>query len=377
MVCPVRDGFRENFVGTILGSEPHIEILPHSNTKLKNHQKFENLIRDETNVISIWSSINEEVMITSSESSTGTLLVGISNDDIRSIPLIKEPKEYTGTLELSGNGIAIGFGMASKLDVKIGDFISIVSPNGIITPFGRSPLIEEFEVRYIYQVGRYDLDNAKAFINFKYAQEIFGKLDVADKINIFVEKPENIELAQSHIVELIKNSNINGVFKVITWKDKSKAFLEALDLEDSVMFIIMSLLVLIASLNIVSGLIMLVKNKTKDIGILRTMGYSKGSIMQIFFLSGSLIGIFGTITGVLFGLVFSYNVDYVIELVSWLNGQDTTDGRLSLIDEISNEVRIKNITLASFVSLSLSFIVTLLPARNASNIEPVKALKNE
>jgi lipoprotein-releasing system permease protein len=99
--------------------------------------------------------------------------------------------------------------------------------------------------------------------------------------------------------------------------------------------------------------------------------------MQIFFLSGSLIGIFGTITGVLFGLVFSYNVDYVIELVSWLNGQDTTDGRLSLIDEISNEVRIKNITLASFVSLSLSFIVTLLPARNASNIEPVKALKNE
>lgn len=374
----VRDGFRDSFVSTVIGSEAHISILPYKDSGFQRYSELIDLVTTDVDELYLaWASVNEQVMLTSGSNNLGAMLYGIEENNIKTIPLINAPEEFKGEINLKENSIIIGWGLAQNLGVTVGDTLSVISPNGFVTPFGRSPLIEDFIVTYIFKSGRYDIDNTKTFIDISYAQDIFSKNGEADQLHLFVDNPENVGDIKSDIVGKIRESEIAGAYIVSSWKDRSEVFLEALDLEDSIMFIIMSILVLIASLNIVSGLIMLVKNKNRDIGILRTMGYSQNSILKIFFICGASVGILGTTTGVIMGVVFSLNIDSIIDLVSWLNGQEDADRRLSLLGKIPSKIDVYNIFKASSLSVGLSFVITYFPARKAARIEPVKALKNE
>lgn len=377
----VRNGFKEQFLKTVLGSSPHITLyatgIDNSRTDLYEYNEVIQVLQSIPSINGIWPVIQEKVMVSSDDSNSGAEIIGIDQSNLEKIPLMLNPEKEIGELDLQGGKIAIGYGLASSLNVGVGDYITLISPNGIVTPFGRTPLIEDFEVSYIFQVGRFDVDSVRIFMSLSDAANFFGKDGYVDNIQIFSSDPESIEELQSEIGVKIRNSLLPGSYILWSWKDASGAYLAALDLEDNAMFIIMSILVLIASLNIVSGLIMLVKNKGRDIGILRTIGYTEGSILRIFFFCGSIIGVLGTVTGVILGVIFSHNVNSVIELISYISGSKTWDPSVRILSQLPAKLETSDILWASSLSLGLSFFITYFPARRAAKMNPVEALRNE
>ena len=248
----------------------------------------------------------------------------------------------------------------------------MISPNGVKTAFGTSPRVSAFEVGYIFTAGRYDIDRTRLYLPFEAAQQFFNREGAADEIEVMVVNPEEID---SYATQLLSASGQHGL--LWTWRDRSGAFLRALEIEDNVMFIIMSIIVLIAALNITSGLIMLVKNKGRDIGILRTMGLSQGSILRVFFICGALVGVVGTAIGVVLGCLFAIYIDPIFSAVNYLAGGGVWDPSIRGIYNLPAELRLADVLSAIALSLFLSFVVTVFPARRAAKMNPVEALRYE
>jgi lipoprotein-releasing system permease protein len=311
-------------------------------------------------------------MATANDKNVGVQILGIRSKDLLEIPLIANPKIGIGDISNFRAGIALGSGIARELQVIPGDTIKLISPNGLKTVFGTIPKVEIFEVIYIFEVGRYDIDNTRIYMPLGQAQIYFNKSNGVDEIEVFVSEPDNIDEV---VIELKSLVNPGSLFW--TWKDRSGAFLNALKVEDNVMFVILSILVLIASLNIVSGLIMLVKNKGRDIGILRTIGLTQSSILRIFFICGALVGVLGTICGVFIGCIFILNIDPIFNIISDLRGADIWDPSVRYLSKLPARLELSDILLASSLSITLSFVVTFFPARRASKLNPVEALRDE
>ena len=236
--------------------------------------------------------IRGQVMVAANGRASGVEVIGIRRADLEAVPLVANPETAAGDLGELDAGIAIGSGVARELGVGVGDVVTLISPEGMDTPFGTQPRANDYAIVYVFSVGRFDIDRTRVYMPFAEAQSFFDREAGADEIELQVADPSRVEALTPALLE---TAGPRG--QVWSWKDASGAFLSALDTERRVMFIILSLVVLIAALNIISGLVMLVKNKGRDIGILRTMGLSQGSIMRIFFLCGSLIGVVGTILG--------------------------------------------------------------------------------
>ena len=273
----VRSGFRAELVDTILGANAHITVYkqPTKDNKGNVYRSF----KDYENVNSIISSLNSvnraaplirgQVMASANATTTGVDVFGISPENILSIRRVSDPKTSSGDIKNFSKGLAIGSGVAQALNVSVGDDIQLISPTGVKTAFGTSPRVKTFEVQYIFTAGRYDMDKIRIYMPFKSAQEYFERDNLADEIEVLVKQPDQID----KIVKELSNAT-DGKFLFWTWKDASGNYLRALEIEDNVMFVIMSILVLIATMNIISGLVMLVKNKSRDIAILRTIGLS-------------------------------------------------------------------------------------------------------
>ena len=376
----VRSGFRYEFLQTILGANAHISVYnPVDLSKDSSNNRmiinYDNLVKNISSLKNVKLAapiINGQIMVASESNNLGVEVIGIQPDDLKQIPLIANPKLEVGDLSEFNNGVAIGSGIARKLHLLPGDEIKLISPNGLKTAFGTVPRVQNFEVVYIFQVGRFDIDSTRVYMPFQAAQKYFNKDLGADVIEIFVSDPDDI---QKTVLKLANLVNPGSVFW--TWKDKSGAFLNALEVEDNVMFIILALLVLIASLNIVSGLIMLVKNKSRDIGILRTIGLSEGSILRIFFICGSSIGVAGTIFGTFFGCLFVIYIDQIFTFISALRGADVWDPSVRYLSKLPARLELHDVVKAIILSISLSFVVTFFPARRAARSSPVEALRNE
>ena len=240
------------------------------------------------------------------------------------------------------------------------------------TPFGTSPRVKTYEVIYIFTAGRYDIDQTRVYMPFTEAQSYFNRDGVADEIEIMVEYPETVD---DMAIPLLRAAGERGL--IWTWRDASGSFLRALDIEDNVMFIILSVLVLIASMNIVSGLIMLVKNKGRDIGILRTMGLTEASVLRVFFLCGASTGLIGTLIGLTFGCLFAIYIDPIFALVDRLSGGNVWDPSVRGIYALPALLQWKDVLSAVALSLGLSFVITIFPARRAARMNPVEALRYE
>ena len=376
----VRSGFRTEIVDTILGANSHITLYkaPTQDQHGNVTRTFENYDEISSKLISVPGVkrsaplIRSQIMATYDDRNTGLEVFGISYENLLGLERISNPEKYSGNLKNFKNGISIGSGVARELGVQVGDKIKLISPNGVRTAFGVSPRIKQFTIVYIFTAGRYDIDRTRSYLPFNIAQEYFNREGLADEIEILLDDPSNLTEA----ITLIENI-VEPDIQLWTWRDASSSFLRALEIEDNVMFVLMSILVMIASMNIISGLIMLVKNKGRDIGILRTIGLSKGAIMRVFMICGAFTGIIGTFFGVILGCLFALYIDPIFAVINILSGGGVWDPSIRGIYSVPAELHFMDLVKATCLSLGLSFVVTIIPARRAASLHPVEALRYE
>ena len=376
----VRAGFRAEFVDTILGANAHVtvyqtsEITPNGGASrvIEDYDAVADRLRQIDGVTRAAPLVRGNVMANQADRNTGVQVYGISLPDLLTIPRIAAPEQSIGAISDFEKGVAVGSGVARELGLGVGDRIKIISPNGARTPFGTKPRVGAFEVVYIFSAGRYDIDQTRVYMPFSQAQEFFNREGVADEIEVMVDTPEQIEQFAGPLMTAGGDRAL-----LWTWKDASGSFLQALDIEDNVMFIILSILVLIAAMNIVSGLIMLVKNKGRDIGILRTMGLTEGAVLRVFFICGAFTGVIATALGVILGCLFALYIDPIFGFVNTVAGGGVWDPSIRGIYQLPAKLQLEDVLSAVGLSLLLSFTATIFPARKAARMNPVEALRYE
>ncbi|MDG1334714.1 MAG: ABC transporter permease, partial [Tateyamaria sp.] len=327
----VRAGFRAEFVDTIVGANAHVTIYEIGQVQangtvdraIRDYEALAAQVSEAPGVIRVAPLVRGQVMANFRGNSAGMEVYGIAPQDFATIPRVANPETAIGDLARFSDGIAIGSGIARALNVQIGDRIRLLSANGVRTPMGTSPRVSAFEVTYIFTAGRYDIDRTRAYLPMDEAQPFFNSEGAVHELEVMVRSADDIDDYTAGILEAAGDSSY-----LWTWKQQFAGFLDTLDIEDNVMSVIMSILVLVATMNIISGLIMLVKNKGRDIGILRTMGLSEGSILRVFFICGAFTGIIGTVLGVIFGCLFVLYVNQIFGLVNWLSGGNAWDASI-------------------------------------------------
>ncbi|MCQ0969931.1 lipoprotein-releasing ABC transporter permease subunit [Paracoccus sp. TK19116] len=382
----VRAGFRTEFVDTILGANAHssVYMAPTSFTndltgetytqsgRIEDYDALAARIADIPGVTRANALVRGQVMVTSGDRSNVAEVYGVTPEALEAIPRITDPETSAGNIADFPEGIAIGEGIARELAVGIGDTVRLISPNGARTAMGTTPRVSSFEVTYIFSAGRYDIDRTRIYMPFTEAQSYFNREGAADEIEVYVAEPERVETLTPALLQAAGQGAL-----VWNWKDASSSFLSALDIEDDVMFVILSVLVLIAAMNITSGLVMLVKNKGRDIGILRTMGLTEGAVLRVFFLCGAFTGILGTLAGVVLGVALALNVENIMSLLNAATAGGAWQAEVRGIYKLPAELRAWDVGRAVALSLVLSFLVTLFPARRAARMSPVEALRYE
>src|SRR6056297_4097158 len=353
----VRSGFRAEFVDTILGANAHATVYMAGQADavtgridqtIAEYDVMADRLRARPEVTRAAPLVKGQVMATAEGRNAGVEVFGIAPEHLATIPRVADSETARGDLSRFPEGIAIGSGVARELGLGVGDRIRIISPDGVKTPLGTSPRINAYEVVYIFTAGRYDIDRVRVYLPFVEAQRFFNRDGRADEIEVMVESPERIEALTPTLLRAAGERAL-----VWTWWDSSGAFLRALEVEDNVMFVILSILVLIAALNITSGLVMLVKNKGRDIGIL------------------------GTAFGVILGCLFAIYIDPIFSFVNVMMGGQVWDPSIRGIYHLPARLEAGDVATAVALSLGLSFVVTIFPARRAARMNPVEALRYE
>ncbi|MFD0980884.1 lipoprotein-releasing ABC transporter permease subunit [Tropicimonas aquimaris] len=376
----VRSGFRAEFVDTILGANAHVTVYQsvavtetgQSSRVIDDYAEMAERLKAVPGVTRVAPLVKGQVMASFGTRNAGVEVFGITAKDLATVPRIATPEDSQGDLARFEEGIAIGWGVAQQLGAAVGDRIKLISPNGVKTAFGTSPRVNAYEVVYVFQAGRYDIDRTRVYMPFAEAQSYFNREGVADELEVMVADPDGVDQMTTALLRAGGERTL-----LWTWRDASGAFLRALEVEDNVMFVILSILVLIAAMNIISGLIMLVKNKGRDIGILRTMGLTEGSVMRVFFICGASVGTVGTIAGVILGCLFAIYIDPIFSLVNYVSGGGVWDPSIRGIYALPAKLEAGDVVSAVALSLGLSFIVTIFPARRAAQMNPVEALRYE
>jgi lipoprotein-releasing system permease protein len=377
----VRAGFRAEFVDTILGANAHVTVysagrVAEDGRVVKAFEDYDAIAAKLATLPGVTRAaplVKGQVMVTSAQGpALGAEVYGIRLEDMKTIPRVGTNADAYGNIDDFERGIAIGSGIARELGVTVGDRIRLVAPSGVKTAFGSSPRVNAYEVVYVFTAGRWDIDKTRIYMPFAEAQSYFNREGLADEFEVMVQDPENIDAYTIPALDMAGEDAL-----IWTWRDAAGSFLRALDIEDNVMFIILSILVLIAAMNIVSGLIMLVKNKGRDIGILRTMGLTEGSILRIFFVCGAFTGVVGTALGVALGCLFAIYIDPIFSFVNYMAGGGVWDPSIRGIYALPAKLQWWDVGSAVALSLGLSFIVTIFPARRAARMNPVEALRYE
>jgi lipoprotein-releasing system permease protein len=376
----VRAGFRSEFVNTILGANAHVTV--YSSGQMDAQGQMSRGFADYDAVAAQLAAVRGvtraapvvrgQVMISANGQNSGAEIFGMKPEDVATIPSIAGGGDDMGDLAQFPQGIALGAGIARDLNVGVGDKVRLISADGVKTAFGTSPRVNAYTVTYVFTTGSPDIDRTRAYLPFAEAQAYFNAEGRADEFEVMVEDPENVE---KYGDALLKAGGQNAM--VWTWKDGAGNYLRALTVEDNMMFILMSILVLIASMNIISGLVMLVKNKGRDIGILRTMGLTEGAILRVFFLCGAVTGLAGTIMGIGLGCLFALNFSAIFDWINWVAGGGVWDPSVRPIYHLSAKLQWHDVMSAAVLSLILSFAVTIFPARRAARMNPVEALRYE
>ena len=368
IVMSVMNGFRTELINKIVGFNSHITVQPYEQAIKINDVKKGSLKLISKNLI---LSNSSEAIIIKEKSSKGILLRGYLEDDFSKLELINNKNFVGETKNLEKNFISIGKELSFTLDLKIGDNISIMSSSGVETIIGNLPKQKTFTVISIFDSGLADFDNNVIFLNLETLEE-FSNLSKNDRnLEVYLKNPQKIE-NQKNIVQKIFPMDL-----VSSWADMNKSLFSALKVERNVMFIILSLIIIVAAFNIISGLTILVKNKTKDIAILKSIGVLNNSIIKIFFLIGVIIGTSATLFGIFLGVTFSIYVESIREFIS--NTFDITlfPEEIYFLSKMPYQLDLKSILLISICSIISTCLVSLFPAIKASNLDTIKSLKYE
>jgi len=369
IVMSVMNGFRTELINKILGFNPHIIVKPYD--QKINKSDFNNLVNLKDEILRTSFTFSGQGILINKENTTGILVRSYNQNEIQKIDLIKNGI-IDGSLDsFKKDTISIGKELAISLDLLVGDVITLMSTSNLQTPFGNLPLQEKFKISSIFSTGFAEFDQNVIFMPFENANSLFELSDTDIDLEIFLNEP--------HKAELIKNK-IQKIFSehyVYSWTDLNKSFFGALKVERNVMFIILTLIIIVAAFNIISGLTILVKNKTKEIAILRTLGISKKSIAKIFFLIGFTIGLFATATGVTIGILFSYYIEEIRILITSIFNIRLFPEEIYFLSQMPSEINFNYILIISFFSLIITFFATIFPSLSAARLDPIKALKYE
>ena len=361
IVMSVMNGFRTELINKIIGFNAHA-VVQESNTPLK-------LINDNEFTKNIPSNDGEAVIL-NKDNTKGIFLKGYLENDYKKLQIVNN-EEYYGSRSLNNNSISIGKELSIYLNVNINDKITVMSPAGIQTLVGTLPKQETFEIISIFDSGLSEFNENIAYINLETLENFFNKNEKDRFIEFYFKNPKNIEIHKKNLVSIFPNTLI------YTWSDMNKSLFSALKVERNVMFIILSLIIIVAAFNIISGLTILVKNKTRDIGILKSIGVTNKSIKKIFFFIGFLIGTSATLFGVLIGTLFSIYIENIRQFISNIFGISLFPSDIYILNSLPSEINITSIIIISLCSIITTIVVSIYPASKASSLDTVKTLKYE
>jgi lipoprotein-releasing system permease protein len=370
IVLSVMNGFRHELLGKIVGINGHIFVAA-IDKPLTDYAEVSDRLAKVYGIRSAIPLVEGQAFASSPSGGSGVLVRGVRGQDLPKINSIADNVRQ-GTLDNfeTGGGVALGRRLAENLALQVGDTLTLITPRGASTPFGTAPRIKGYPVTAIFEIGMSEFDATFVYLPLSEAQSFFNRDSDVSLIEVFLDDADKVEEARAAI-ELAAERPV----LMTDWRQRNRTFFAALEVERNVMFIILMLIVLVAALNIVSGLIMLVKDKSSDIAILRTMGATRGAIMRVFLITGASIGIIGTLAGLGLGLVFAANIQSIQDFVSWMLNRQLWDPTLRFLSQIPSDVNPGEVTTVVLMAIATSLVAPLYPSWRAARLDPVQALR--
>ena len=373
IVMSVMNGFREELVNRILGINGHLVVYTNNGKPITDYNDISNKVSDNNNIFSVIPQIDGQGLARSKDNISGVMIKGIRWSDLPAKKLLWDNlSEIAKDNFKTKNEIIIGTRLAKRLNVVIGDKITLISANGIKTALGIIPQKQIFKIGGLFNIGMYEYDNNFIFMPWKSTQKFLQLGDVANNIEIFLK---DYKISDTSYLN-IKN-NLNDSFEIIDWKKQNNTFINALNVEKNVMFLILTLIILVAAFNIISSMIMLVNAKSGDIALLRTIGSSRKAILKIFLLIGTSIGMLGTIFGAFFGIFLSINIEYLRKFLSIILNQELFSPEIYFLTDLPSKIDFTEVFYIIFTSLFLSILASIFPSWKAAKILPAEVLRYE
>jgi lipoprotein-releasing system permease protein len=372
IVMSVFNGFREELLDRILGLDGHLNAYGVSQT-LEDYDNIAATIAEVPGVVTVIPIVDGQVLASANGVATGALVRGVRPDDLLKREIITDSISDGFVDDFRRGGfLLVGSRLARQLGVVPGGSITLISPKGTVTAFGTVPRARAYPVVATFRVGMYEYDSGYMFMALDDAQRFFGKAQSVSALEVFVANPDRVSDVRREIA-----ARLGDRVRVVDWQQTKSSFFTAVQVERNVMFLVLTLIILVAALNIISGMIMMVKDKGQAIAILRTVGATKGSVMRIFFLAGASIGVTGTLAGFGLGLAFSYNIETIRRLLEGLTGTELFAAEIYFLSRLPATVDPLQVSAIVLMALVISFLATLYPSWRASRLDPVEALRYE
>ncbi|MDR3515366.1 MAG: lipoprotein-releasing ABC transporter permease subunit [Azospirillaceae bacterium] len=371
IVMSVMNGFRTELLGRVLGLNGHFNVYA-GPRPLTGFEALAAQIARVDGVVSVTPMVEAQALLTVRGNASGVIVRGVSQEDMRHLPAVSDHIIAGSIDDFSDGRVAIGVRMAQRLGLAVGDELTLIAPQGNVTAFGTVPRMRAYPVGAIFDVGMYEYDNNFVFMPLDAAQLFFRMPQAVSSLEVMVRDPNNLAAARSAIQQAVGDG-----YRLIDWQMSNSSFFTAIQVERNVMFLILTLIIVVAAFNIISSLIMLVKDKGRDIAILRTMGATRGMIMRIFFISGASIGVIGTLAGLGLGVAFAENIETIRQWIQGLTGTNLFNAEIYFLSHLPAQIDWHEVAQVVGMALALSFGATIYPAWRAAALDPVEALRNE
>ena len=367
----VMNGFRAELLGRILGFNGHINVYA-AQGPLTDYDAEAAQLRKLPGILSVRPLIEGQVMASAGSAASGALVRGVTAEDLKNQPLLAKNLAPDTLANFKESSVVVGSRLAQRLGLRAGGAITLISPQGTSTVFGTVPRIKTYRIAGTFEVGMYEFDNGVIFMPMETAQTFFNLDKAVTSLEVMVADPDNIRVYDRAIYGALK-----GQARIFDWQQSNLSFFNAVEVERNVMFLILSLIILVAAFNIISSMIMLVKDKTRDIAILRTMGATRGMILRVFMMAGASVGFVGTVAGFVLGVEFATHIEAIRQALQAVIGTDLFSAEIYFLTQIPARVDPYEVGGVLAMAFGLSFLATIYPAWRAARLDPVEALRYE